>query len=63
MLTKKEIEKFQRITFEVYGIKITSKEALDQGLRLVTLFELMQNYSSKLAKEAINLDKKVVQND
>ena len=40
MLTKEEINEFKRITLEVKGRKLTDEQALDQGLRLVVLFDL-----------------------
>lgn len=43
MLTKEEIEEFKRITFEVKGLRLTDEQALDQGLRLVVLFDLFSN--------------------
>lgn len=41
MLTKEEIEEFKRITFETKGLRLTDTQALDQGLRLMVLFDLL----------------------
>ena len=41
MLIKEEIEEFKKITFETKGLKLTDEQALDQGLRLVILFDLL----------------------
>jgi len=41
VLTKKEIDEFKKITFETMGLKLSDDEALDQGLRLIVLFELI----------------------
>lgn len=40
-LTEEEITKFQEITMKLKGVWLTRAEALDQGLRLVQLYELM----------------------
>ena len=40
-LTKEELEEFKRLVKETKGIELTDSEAEDQGMRLVTLFELM----------------------
>lgn len=41
MLTREEIEEFKRLVLEVYNIDLTDEQALDQGSRLVQLFELL----------------------
>lgn len=41
MLTREEVGKFKRLALEVYGIKLTDAEAIDQGGRLIQLFELI----------------------
>ena len=63
MLTQEEIEEFKKLVFEVYNITLTYEEAMDQGSRLIQLFEQLVKYSPQLASETINLGKKVVQND
>lgn len=63
MLTKEEIAEFKRLTLEIYGIKLTDSEALDQGSRLIMLFELMFKHRTKPKMEAMNSQKKVVQNN
>lgn len=39
--TKAEIEEFKELTLKVYGVVLTNEEALDQGGRLIKLFEAM----------------------
>ena len=41
VLTKDEIEEFKKITLETKGLKLNDEQALDQGLRLVILFDLI----------------------
>ena len=40
-LTPDEIKSFRELIYKIYGIKLSDKEANDQGSRLVKLFELM----------------------
>ena len=63
MLTPEEASEFKELVKEVYGIELTDEEAMDQGSRLIQLFEQLAKYSSQLAFETINFDEKVVQND
>lgn len=63
MLTKEEVEGFKRLVLKVYNVVLTDEEALDQGSRLIQLFEQLIKSSSQLASETINFDEKVVQND
>jgi hypothetical protein len=41
MLTREEVEEFKKITFETKGLKLNDEQALDQGIRLVILFDLI----------------------
>lgn len=41
MLTREEVEEFKKLVLEVYKVVLTDEEALDQGSRLVKLFELL----------------------
>ena len=41
MLTKEEIDEFKEITLETKGLKLNDEQALDQGIRLVILFDLI----------------------
>ena len=41
MLTKEEVEEFKRLSLEVYNVILTDEEAMDQGMRLIQLFELI----------------------
>lgn len=41
MITKAEVEEFKKLVLEIYGIKLTDDEAIDQGSRLIQLFELI----------------------
>lgn len=47
MFTKKEIEEFKKITFEVYRINLSDEQAEIEGTRLITLAELMLKESNK----------------
>jgi len=40
-LTKEEIKKFKEIAQKDYGVKLTDKQALEQGSALVSFFELL----------------------
>lgn len=61
VLTNKELAEFKRIAFQIYGVKLTDSEALEQGSRLIQLFELLIKSKQQLASKAIILNKKVVQ--
>lgn len=41
MLTQEEIVTFKKLALEIYGIELTDAQALDQGSRLIMLFEAM----------------------
>lgn len=58
MLTKEEVIEFKKLVFETYGEEITLEEAMDQGSRLIQLFELLLENRSPLVKGG-----KVIQND
>lgn len=58
MLTKEEVAEFRRLVLEVYGIKLTTGEATDQGSRLIQLFELILKN-----KKLVMMDGKVVQSN
>lgn len=57
MLTPKEVDEFKRLAFEVYGIDLTDAEAMDQGGRLIQLFELILKME-KQKKHIANSDEK-----
>lgn len=59
MLTPDELKEFKRLVFEVYGIELTDSQALDQGSRLIMLYEAL----IKMNKKTINNLQKVVQNN
>lgn len=48
MLIQEEVEKFKRLVLEVYGIELTDAQALDQGSRLIMLFEAMLKAKKKV---------------
>ena len=58
MLTKHEVDEFKKIALEVYNIELSDKQALDQGLRLIQLFELILKN-----KKLVMVDGKVVQSN
>lgn len=41
MLTSEEVKEFKRLVLEAYNIVLMDEEAMDQGSRLVQLFELI----------------------
>lgn len=41
ILTREEIQEFKRLVLKKYGIVLTDEQAMDQGSRLVQLFELL----------------------
>lgn len=41
MLTKGEVKEFKELVLEAYNVVLTDEEAMDQGLRLIQLFELI----------------------
>ena len=41
LITKDELEKFKEIARKDYGVKLTDRQALEQGLSLVSLFEFL----------------------
>jgi len=40
-LTKEEIRSFQKIAAKDYGVKLTNRQAFEQGLSLISLFEFL----------------------
>ena len=40
-LTKEAIEEFKELYFQEYGRKISDKEALEKGIRLLKLFQVI----------------------
>lgn len=58
MLTNQEIEEFKKLSLEVYGIKLTNEQAMDQGSRLIQLFELILK-----DRKLVMVDGKVVQSN
>lgn len=63
MLTQEEIVEFKRLVLEIYGIKLTDKEALSQGSKLITLYELMLKHKVNNEEGTLNYRKKVLQNN
>ena len=61
MLTREEIIEFKRLVLEVYGIELTDAQVLDQGSRLVTLYELMLKHKVNNEEDTLNYRKKMVQ--
>ncbi len=59
MLTPEEIREFKRLVFEIYGLELTDSQALEQGSRLIMLFEALIKMNTK----TVNHLKKVVQNN
>ena len=41
MLTDKQIIEFQEIYIKEFGVKIDKKEALDKGVQLIRLFQIL----------------------
>lgn len=41
MLTEEEVKEFKRLVLKKMGIELTDEEAMDQGSRLIQLFELL----------------------
>lgn len=41
MLTSEEVKEFKRLVLETYNVVLTDEEAMDQGSRLIQLFELI----------------------
>lgn len=57
ILTREEMQEFKRLVLKKYGIKLTDEEAMDQGSRLVQLFELLLKNKIDLGPEPnLNLD-------
>lgn len=63
MLTEVEIAEFKRLVLEIYGIKLTDTQVLDQGSRLITLYELMLKHKINNGEGTLNYRKKMVQNN
>ncbi|MBI2085949.1 hypothetical protein HYT74_01260 [Candidatus Daviesbacteria bacterium] len=59
MLTHEEVVEFKRLVLEVYGIELTDAQALDQGSRLIMLFEGL----IKANAETMKTHKKMVQSN
>lgn len=56
-LTPEEVEEFKSLVLKEQGIVLTQEEALDQGSRLIALFEMLQKF------EPVQLsDKDMVEN-
>lgn len=57
ILTEEEMQEFKRLVLKKYGIKLTDEQAMDQGSRLVLLFELLLKNKIDLGPEPdLNLD-------
>ncbi len=54
MLTEEEVQEFQRLVFKNIGIELTDEEAMDQGSRLIQLFELLLKYKIDLNSDIEN---------
>lgn len=54
MLTPAEVEEFKKITQEVKGVNLTDDQALDQGIRLVILFDLMNKKEHSTANQQLH---------
>ena len=53
MLTREEIQEFKKITYETKGLKLDDEQALDQGLRLVVLFDLIIKSEQSISKDTV----------
>ncbi len=53
ILTEEEMQEFKRLVLKKYGIELTDEEAMDQGSRLVQLFELLLKNKIDLGPEPI----------
>ena len=53
VLTREEIDEFKRITFETKGVRLTDEKALDQGLRLVVLLDLLIKREHRVENSAV----------
>lgn len=58
ILTPAEVEEFKKLALEVYGIKLTNEQAMNQGSRLIQLFELILKN-----KQLVMVDGKVIQSN
>ncbi len=58
MLTQTEVSEFKRLVFQVYGIKLSDNQVIDQGSRLIMLFEAILK-----SKRIVNAKKKVIQSN
>jgi len=47
-ITKKELKKFKEIARKDYGVKLTNKQAFEQGSTLVSLFEFLLKRRMKI---------------
>lgn len=57
ILTEEEMQEFKRLVLKKYGIELTDDQAMDQGSRLVQLFELLLKNKIDLGPELnLNLD-------
>lgn len=57
ILTEEEMQEFKRLVLKKYGIEMTDEQAMDQGSRLVQLFELLLKNKIDLGPEPnLNLD-------
>lgn len=57
ILTEEEMQEFKRLVLKKYGIKLTDEQSMDQGSRLVLLFELLLKNKIDLGPELdLNLD-------
>lgn len=59
MLAQSEVIEFKRLVLEAYGIRLTDKEAMDQGSRLICLFELLIREEKEKRITTINSYQKV----
>lgn len=62
MLTEEELQEFKRLVLKNMGIELTDEEAMDQGSRLIQLYELLLKNRIDLNPDVENLEGKE-QND
>lgn len=58
MLTSEEVKEFKRLVLEAYNVVLTDAEAMDQGSRLIQLFELILRNKTQQISPLQNLRKR-----
>ncbi len=61
ILNEQEVKEFKQLMKETYGIEISDEEALEQGSRLVIMFELICKLNTK--EDSIMSKEKMLQNE